>query len=110
MKIFARKRFGQHFLHDRSVLDRIVRELAPGPDDALVEIGPGRGALTVRFGRTFPASDTVSSPMLAAWTGRRDGSSRRVPTAGEILAGLSQGFDGKAYDEALPERVRQTLY
>jgi 16S rRNA (adenine1518-N6/adenine1519-N6)-dimethyltransferase len=29
--IFARKRFGQHFLHDRSVLDRIVREVAPTP-------------------------------------------------------------------------------
>jgi 16S rRNA (adenine1518-N6/adenine1519-N6)-dimethyltransferase len=44
--IFARKRFGQHFLHDRNVLERIARELAPQPDQALVEIGPGRGALT----------------------------------------------------------------
>ncbi len=44
--IFARKRFGQHFLHDRSVLDRIVREIAPTQSPALVEIGPGRGALT----------------------------------------------------------------
>jgi 16S rRNA (adenine1518-N6/adenine1519-N6)-dimethyltransferase len=44
--VFARKRFGQHFLHDRGVLERIARELAPRPGDALVEIGPGRGALT----------------------------------------------------------------
>jgi 16S rRNA (adenine1518-N6/adenine1519-N6)-dimethyltransferase len=44
--IFARKRFGQHFLHDRGVLERIARELAPQPGQALVEIGPGRGALT----------------------------------------------------------------
>jgi 16S rRNA (adenine1518-N6/adenine1519-N6)-dimethyltransferase len=44
--IFARKRFGQHFLHDRGVLERIVREVAPAPDEALLEIGPGRGALT----------------------------------------------------------------
>jgi 16S rRNA (adenine1518-N6/adenine1519-N6)-dimethyltransferase len=44
--VFARKRFGQHFLHDRSVLERIARELAPQADAALVEIGPGRGALT----------------------------------------------------------------
>jgi len=42
----ARKRFGQHFLHDRNILGRIVTALAPGPDDRLVEIGPGRGALT----------------------------------------------------------------
>ena len=44
--IFTRKRFGQHFLHDRAVLERIAREMAPQPDQALVEIGPGRGALT----------------------------------------------------------------
>jgi 16S rRNA (adenine1518-N6/adenine1519-N6)-dimethyltransferase len=44
--IFARKRFGQHFLHDRNVLERIAREVGPRADDALVEIGPGRGALT----------------------------------------------------------------
>jgi len=44
--VFARKRFGQHFLHDRSVLERIAREVAAGPEDALLEIGPGRGALT----------------------------------------------------------------
>jgi 16S rRNA (adenine1518-N6/adenine1519-N6)-dimethyltransferase len=50
---FARKRFGQHFLHDRTVLERIARELAPAAEDALVEIGPGRGALTGHLvGRT----------------------------------------------------------
>ena len=47
--IFARKRFGQHFLHDRSVLDRLVREIDPQADQALVEIGPGRGALTEKL-------------------------------------------------------------
>jgi 16S rRNA (adenine1518-N6/adenine1519-N6)-dimethyltransferase len=42
----ARKRFGQHFLHDPAVLDRIAHAIAPRADEALVEIGPGRGALT----------------------------------------------------------------
>lgn len=42
-----RKRFGQHFLADPRALDRIVRALAPDGDDTIVEIGPGRGALTV---------------------------------------------------------------
>jgi 16S rRNA (adenine1518-N6/adenine1519-N6)-dimethyltransferase len=42
----ARKRFGQHFLHDPSVLDRIAHAVAPRASDAVVEIGPGRGALT----------------------------------------------------------------
>lgn len=42
----ARKRFGQHFLHDPVVLERIVAAVDPRPGDNLVEIGPGRGALT----------------------------------------------------------------
>lgn len=42
----ARKRFGQHFLADLSVVDAIVRAIDPQPDDAVVEIGPGLSALT----------------------------------------------------------------
>ena len=42
----ARKRLGQHFLVDRTVLDRIADALAPTSADTVVEIGPGRGALT----------------------------------------------------------------
>jgi len=42
----ARKRFGQNFLHDNHVIQRIVSAIHPGPDDRLVEIGPGKGALT----------------------------------------------------------------
>ena len=41
-----RKRFGQHFLVDSGVIDAIVRAVDPQRDDAIVEIGPGRGALT----------------------------------------------------------------
>jgi 16S rRNA (adenine1518-N6/adenine1519-N6)-dimethyltransferase len=41
-----RKRFGQHFLHDPAVIERIAAAIAPASGDALVEIGPGRGALT----------------------------------------------------------------
>lgn len=41
-----RKRFGQHFLVDPSVLADIVREVSPRPGDRMVEIGPGLGALT----------------------------------------------------------------
>ncbi|MDA8364382.1 MAG: 16S rRNA (adenine(1518)-N(6)/adenine(1519)-N(6))-dimethyltransferase RsmA [Gammaproteobacteria bacterium] len=42
----ARKRFGQHFLRDRSIIARIVAEFDPKPQDCIVEIGPGKGALT----------------------------------------------------------------
>ena len=42
----ARKRFGQHFLRDPRVIDAIVRAISPAPDDNIVEIGPGHGAIT----------------------------------------------------------------
>ena len=42
-----RRRLGQHFLHDRVVVRRIVDAIAPRPGDLVVEIGPGRGALTL---------------------------------------------------------------
>ncbi|MGI8546000.1 MAG: rRNA adenine N-6-methyltransferase family protein, partial [Gemmatimonadaceae bacterium] len=40
------KRLGQHFLADQTALERIVDALAPTEHDTVVEIGPGRGALT----------------------------------------------------------------
>ena len=42
----AKKRFGQHFLTDRHYIARIISAIAPPPDDVLVEIGPGPGAIT----------------------------------------------------------------
>jgi 16S rRNA (adenine1518-N6/adenine1519-N6)-dimethyltransferase len=41
-----RKRFGQHFLHDPRILARIVAAIDPRPEDRVIEIGPGEGALT----------------------------------------------------------------
>jgi 16S rRNA (adenine1518-N6/adenine1519-N6)-dimethyltransferase len=76
--VFARKRFGQHFLHDRGVLDRIVQEIAPQPGDALVEIGPGRGALTERLigrGQTLDAIEIdrdLASQLRERWNTRPD--------------------------------------
>lgn len=46
MSHVARKRFGQHFLTDDAVIDDIVRVIDPQPGQALVEIGPGLGAMT----------------------------------------------------------------
>ena len=44
---FARKRFGQNFLHDDYIIESIVAAIQPKADQALVEIGPGLAALTV---------------------------------------------------------------
>ncbi|MEN9420027.1 MAG: hypothetical protein RI988_3648 [Pseudomonadota bacterium] len=46
MRHLARKRFGQHFLVDAAVLAAIVDAVDPRPGEAVVEIGPGLGALT----------------------------------------------------------------
>ena len=42
----AKKHLGQHFLHERGIIDKIVRAVDPQPGDRLVEIGPGQGAIT----------------------------------------------------------------
>ncbi|OCG40031.1 16S rRNA (adenine(1518)-N(6)/adenine(1519)-N(6))-dimethyltransferase RsmA [Gilliamella sp. Bif1-4] len=44
---FARKRFGQNFLHDDYIIESIVSAIQPKKDQALVEIGPGLAALTI---------------------------------------------------------------
>ena len=41
-----RKSLGQHFLHDRGIIEKILDSINPQADQAFVEIGPGRGALT----------------------------------------------------------------
>ena len=45
----AKKSLGQNFLQDSSVVERIIDALDPGPDDTVIEIGPGQGALTTRL-------------------------------------------------------------
>jgi len=46
VKHSPRKRFGQHFLTDRGIIDAIVEAIAPQAGQAMVEIGPGLAALT----------------------------------------------------------------
>ena len=42
----AKKHLGQNFLHERTIIDKIVQAVNPKPGDRLVEIGPGQGAIT----------------------------------------------------------------
>lgn len=42
-----RKRFGQHFLHDHLVIEKIIKAIDPRPGDRLLEIGPGLGAISL---------------------------------------------------------------
>jgi 16S rRNA (adenine1518-N6/adenine1519-N6)-dimethyltransferase len=55
----VRKRFGQHFLHDPGVIRRIVDAVAPVVGERIVEIGPGRGALTWELLRRAQSLDVI---------------------------------------------------
>ena len=65
----ARRRFGQNFLVDGGVVDRLVRTIGVRGHDAILEIGPGRGALTERLlaaaGQRRAATQTVWGERLA---------------------------------------------
>ncbi|MCL4471026.1 MAG: 16S rRNA (adenine(1518)-N(6)/adenine(1519)-N(6))-dimethyltransferase, partial [Gammaproteobacteria bacterium] len=54
MRHIPRKRFGQNFLTDQGIIQSIVRAIDPQPDDIMVEIGPGLGALTDPLLKTLP--------------------------------------------------------
>ncbi|UYB51547.1 16S rRNA (adenine(1518)-N(6)/adenine(1519)-N(6))-dimethyltransferase RsmA [Xanthomonas sp. AM6] len=71
----AKKSLGQHFLSDRDYIDSIVRAVNPKPDDLLVEIGPGQGAITFpllrRHGRltVIEFDRDLIAPLTAAAAG-----------------------------------------
>jgi len=82
----ARKRFGQHFLADRSVIARIVDAIAPRDGERLLEIGPGQGALTsALLQRVGHLSAIEIDRDLAAGLRRRYGD-RLTLIEGDVLA------------------------
>lgn len=56
--MFPRKQFGQNFLEDASIIQKIVASINPNKNDHLVEIGPGLGALTAAI---LPLSGTLDA-------------------------------------------------
>ena len=46
---FAKRRFGQNYLVDKNVVKRILDAVQPKSDETIIEVGPGRGALTARL-------------------------------------------------------------
>ena len=72
MSHIARKRFGQHFLVDGVIIDQIVRAIAPRSGQALIEIGPGLGALTQPLLERFGALTVIEldRDLAARWRER----------------------------------------
>jgi len=99
-----RKRFGQHFLHDPAVIARIVRALEPRAGEHLVEIGPGRGALTAHLlechGCTLDAIE-IDRDLAARLRERFAGSPVRVLHETDVLQ-----FDFQALARARGGRLR----
>lgn len=75
----AKKRLGQHFLHDPAVIRRLVEVIRPRPDDTMVEIGGGPGALTIPLCEKLERLHVVEvDPELAAALPRRVADPQRL--------------------------------
>ena len=59
MKHKPRKRFGQHFLHEKQIIQRIVDAIAANEPAPVVEIGPGKGALTIPLLKAQGSLDVI---------------------------------------------------
>jgi 16S rRNA (adenine1518-N6/adenine1519-N6)-dimethyltransferase len=92
----ARKRFGQHFLVDRSVIGAIVAAIAPARSDRLVEIGPGLAALTEALFERVPRLTAIEIDRdLAARLRRRFGERLELIEADALRVDL-RGIGGGA--------------
>jgi 16S rRNA (adenine1518-N6/adenine1519-N6)-dimethyltransferase len=96
--IRARKRFGQHFLHDPGVIERIARAVDPGAQDHLLEIGPGRGALTdLLLAGPYASFDAIEID--------RDLAARLAPTVARARAATLHECDALDFDFAALARA-----
>jgi len=101
---FARKRFGQHFLHDAAAISRIVEAVDARPGEAVVEIGPGRGVLTTRLLDAAGALDAIEIDRdLAA--GLRVSLGHRAEFALHTADALEFDFDALAQQRGRRLRV-----
>jgi 16S rRNA (adenine1518-N6/adenine1519-N6)-dimethyltransferase len=100
MQHVARKRFGQHFLSDPAVVDRIVDLVDPRPGQALVEIGPGLGAITYPLLQRCGALTVIELDRDLAARLRRRGDGLAVIEA-DVL-----GVDFRALADRLGAKLR----
>jgi len=97
-----RKRFGQNFLHDERVVHAIVACISPRPDEHLVEIGPGQGALTRLLLPECGRLDAVELDRdLVGYLKKRFGTEEKLT----IHSGDAMKFDFSALSRGGPLRV-----
>jgi len=102
MAATPRKRFGQHFLHDPGVVDRILGAVSPRRGERLVEIGPGEGVLTGPLLHAAGALDAIEldRDLAAALRARTDWPGELTIHEGDVLR-----FDFRALATDTPIRV-----
>ena len=98
----ARKRFGQHFLHDPGVIQRIVAAIDPRPEERLVEIGPGLGAITLPLLARLPELHAIEIDRDAIHHLR---ATTQETTALQLHEGDALEFDLAALDDGRRLRV-----
>lgn len=83
-----RRRFGQHFLTDESILAGIADLVSPTPGDVVLEVGPGAGALTHHLLQTLErlVAVEIDRDLLAELTRRYDADPRLRLLEGDVLA------------------------
>jgi 16S rRNA (adenine1518-N6/adenine1519-N6)-dimethyltransferase len=96
----ARKRFGQHFLADSGVIDALVRAIGPQPHDAMVEIGPGLGALT------FPLARQLATPLTVIELDRDLAARLRARPALEVVEADALSVDLTDLSQRLGRHIR----
>ena len=105
MKVAARKRFGQHFLHDPAVIRRIIAAIDPAPNDNLVEIGGGMGALTAPLLERVEVLHVIEVDARLAAELQQLGESRaRQSSTGRLVVHLADALDFDFAALASPER------
>jgi 16S rRNA (adenine1518-N6/adenine1519-N6)-dimethyltransferase len=98
MSHVPRKRFGQHFLADRSILARIIDAIDPRPGESILEIGPGPGVLTQPLVERAGRIQAIEIDRDLAASLRN----RFTPEQLALVQGDALSFDYAA----LPERTR----
>ena len=94
-----RRRFGQNFLRDESVIDNIVNAVDPRPQDRIAEIGPGHGALTVPLleHEIDLVAVEIDRDLAARWQDKADSLKRlRVLNADALEVSDRELFDDEA--------------
>ncbi len=110
-----RKRFGQNFLHDPGVIARILATIGPRPRQRLVEIGPGRGAITAGLLAAAGSLDVVEidrdlvGPLAERFAGQGDLTVHQADALDFDLCGLTDGASRLRLIGNLPYNISTPL-